>query len=145
MKLDGPDFYRTKILGYTGDENGVGKVWSLAVDPMRGWVFIIERYRFLRWTWSWEKVKFAPFSSKGFGVWGLRFGVLGFGVYNRLEKGANLTPAWSWMCYMISSRVVGRHTVRWSLAVGIQDWKVRFWGLLPTQWLWRHLYTVAFW
>ena len=39
------------------------------------------------------KVKFAPFSSKGFGVWALGFGVLGFGVYNRLEKGANLTPA----------------------------------------------------
>ena len=34
------------------------------------------------------KVKFAPFSSKGFRFWGL-----GFGVYNRLEKGANLTPA----------------------------------------------------
>ena len=50
MKLDGPDFYRTKILGYTGDENGVGKVWSLAVDPMRGWVFKIERFRFRRWT-----------------------------------------------------------------------------------------------
>ena len=44
------------------------------------------------------KVKIAPFSSKGFGVWALGFGVLGFwvlgfGVHNRLEKGANLTPA----------------------------------------------------
>ena len=26
-------------------------------------------------------------------VWALGFGVFGFGVYNRLEKGANLTPA----------------------------------------------------